>query len=161
MVDGFPSARILVIFSLSVGTALEAAIGKYQGKQTGENSLFRGLYDVLAEGERLGKDDHLDAERYPPEEIALPYRRRWQAELHPRSLKIVSRRFRCRGLRPKRGARRCWRPLPPTPSATAQTASNHAVSNVAPNTTNTSANHAVTTNRAMPNSYRNSRAIQF
>jgi putative transposase len=31
----------------------------------------------------------LDAEEYPPEEIALLYRRRWQAELHLRSLKIV------------------------------------------------------------------------
>ena len=41
---GFPIARILVIFSLSVGTVLEAAIGKYKGKQTGENSLFRELY---------------------------------------------------------------------------------------------------------------------
>ena len=176
---GFPIARILVIFSLSVGTALEAAIGKYQGKQTGENSLFRKLYDALDEGDivvadryfsgwfdialplhrgidivvrkhqargtdfrtgqRLGNEDHLiswvrpkrptwmsaeqyaelpdeltlrevrihvaqkgfrtrslvvvttllDAERYPPEEIALLYRRRWQAELHLRSLKIV------------------------------------------------------------------------
>ena len=176
---GFPIARILVIFSLSLGTVLEAAIGKYCGKQTGENSLFRTLYDALDEGdiiladryfsgwsdialplargidivvrkhqhrrtdfrrgERLGKDDHLifwtrpprpiwmsaeqyaalpaelrlrevrirvaqksfrtkslvvvttllDAEEYPPEEIALLYRRRWQAELHLRSLKIV------------------------------------------------------------------------
>ena len=176
---GFPIARILVIFSLAAGTVLEAAISKYQGKQTGENSLFRRLYEALAEGdiiladryfsgwsdialplargvdivvrkhqgrrtdfrtgERLGKDDHLvfwtrpkrpkwmsaeqyatlpdeltlreirirvaqkgfrteslvvvttllDAEQYPPEEIALLYRRRWQAELHLRSLKIV------------------------------------------------------------------------
>ena len=176
---GFPIARILVIFSLAAGTVLEAAIGKYQGKQTGENSMLRKLYDALAEGDviladryfsgwsdialllergidvvirkhqlrrtdfrtgwRLGKDDHLvfwkrpqrpkwmsaeqyatlpdelalreirirvaqqgfrtqslvvvttllDAERYPPEEIALLYRRRWQAELHLRSLKIV------------------------------------------------------------------------
>jgi putative transposase len=176
---GFPIARILVIFSLSVGTVLEAAIGKYQGKQTGENSLFRRLHDALAEGDiviadryfsgwcdialllgrgidvvirkhqqrhtdfrtgpRLDHDDHLvfwtrpqrpqwmsaeqyaklpeeltlrevrirvaqkgfrtktllvvttllDAEQYPAEEIALLYRRRWQAELHLRSLKIV------------------------------------------------------------------------
>jgi hypothetical protein len=176
---GFPIARILVIFSLSLGTVLEAAIGKYHGKQTGENSLFRTLYDTLEEGdiiladryfsgwsdialplqrgidivvrkhqhrrtdfrrgERLGKDDHLifwtrpqrpkwmsaeqyaalpaeltlrevrirvaqksfrtkslvvvttllDAEAYPPEEIAMLYRQRWQAELHLRSLKIV------------------------------------------------------------------------
>jgi hypothetical protein len=176
---GFPIARILVIFSLATGTVLDAAIGRYQGKQTGENSLFRKLYDALDEGdivladryfsgwsdiallqqrgidavvrkhqqrrtdfrtgERLGKDDHLifwprpqrpkwmsaeqyatlpdeltlreirinvaqkgfrtkslvvvttllDAEQYPREEIAALYRRRWQAELHLRSLKIV------------------------------------------------------------------------
>jgi len=176
---GFPIARILVVFSLAAGTVLEAAIGKYHGKQTGENSLFRKLYDALEEGDivladryfsgwsdialplqrgidivvrkhqhrptdfragkRLGKDDHLifwtrpqrpkwmsveqyatlpdeltlrevrihvaqkgfrtkslvvvttllDAEEYPPEEIALLYRQRWQAELHLRSLKIV------------------------------------------------------------------------
>jgi len=48
---GFPIARIVVVFSLSVGTVLEAAIGKYQGKQTGENSLFRTLYSVLDEGD--------------------------------------------------------------------------------------------------------------
>jgi hypothetical protein len=176
---GFPIARILVVFSLAAGTVLEATIGKYQGKQTGENSLFRKLYDALDEGDiiladryfsgwsdialplkrgidvvvrkhqhrptdfrmgqRLGKDDHLvswrrphppkwmsveqyatlphdltlrevrihvvqkgfrtkslvvvttllDADLYPPEEIALLYRQRWQAELHLRSLKIV------------------------------------------------------------------------
>jgi hypothetical protein len=176
---GFPLARILVIFSLSVGTVLEAAIGKYKGKQTGENSLFRQLYPTLAEGDvvladryfsgwfdiallrqrgvdivvrkhqlrrtdfrtgkRLGKEDHLlvwsrperpqwmsaeqylalpatmmlrevrvrvsqpgmrtksllvvttllDAEQYPADEIASLYRRRWQAELHLRSIKIV------------------------------------------------------------------------
>ena len=176
---GFPIARVLVIFSLSAGTVLEAAIGKYKGKQTGENSLFRRLYDALEEGDiiladryfsgwsdvalplgrgidivvrkhqgratdfrtgkRLGKNDHLvfwtrpqrpkwmsaeqyatlpeeltlrevricvvqrglrtrslvvvttllDSEQYPPEEIALLYRRRWQAELHLRSLKTV------------------------------------------------------------------------
>jgi putative transposase len=176
---GFPIARILVIFSLSVGTVLEASIGQYKGKQTGENSLFRQLHDVLVEGDiiladryfsgwcdialplmqgvdlvvrkhqlrrtdfrtgkHLGKEDHLvswrrpqrpqwmsieqyltlpqeltlrevrvhveqkgfrskslvvvttllDAEEYPPEEIALLYRQRWQAELYLRSLKIV------------------------------------------------------------------------
>jgi hypothetical protein len=48
---GFPIARIVVIFSLAVGTVLEAAIGKYQGKQTGENSMFRTLHDVLAKGD--------------------------------------------------------------------------------------------------------------
>jgi len=176
---GFPIARILVIFSLAVGTVLEAAIGKYKGKQTGESSLFRQLHQVLGEGDvvladrcfsgwcdmamvlqrgvdivvrkhqlrrtdfrtgkRLGKEDHLvcwsrpqrpkwmsaaqystlpeeltlreirihvthkgmrtqsllvvttllDVEEYTAEEIAKLYRRRWQAELHLRSIKVV------------------------------------------------------------------------
>ena len=176
---GLPLARILVVFSLSVGTVVDAAIGKYHGKQTGENSLFRTLHEslvvgdvvladryfsgwfdiaLLAEhgvdvvvrkhqlratdfrsGQRLGKDDHLmhvskpqrpawlspaeyaalpaelvlrevrvrvkqrgfrtktlvvvttlvDAEAFPAAEIAELYRRRWQAELHLRSLKVV------------------------------------------------------------------------
>jgi hypothetical protein len=176
---GFPIARILVVFSLSAGTVLEAAIGKHKGKQTGENSLFRQFHPILAEGnvvladryfsgwfdiallrqrgvdmvvrkhqlrptdlrtgKRLGKEDHLvvwsrparppwmpaeqhlalpttltlrevrvrvsqpgmrtksllvvttllDAQQYPADEIASLYRRRWQAELHLRSIKIV------------------------------------------------------------------------
>ena len=44
---GFPIARILVVFSLAVGTVLEAAIGQYKAKQTGENSLFRTLHQTL------------------------------------------------------------------------------------------------------------------
>ena len=48
---GFPIARIVVVFSLAVGTVLDAAIGKYEGKQTGENSLFRTLYGVLQEND--------------------------------------------------------------------------------------------------------------
>jgi hypothetical protein len=169
----------VLVFSLSVGTALAAAIGKYQGKQTGENSLFRTLYPILKEGDvvladryfsgwcdiallqqrrvdtvirkhqlratdfragqRLGRGDHLvcwskparpdwmsdaqyaslpesltmrevrvhveqkgfrtrelvvvttllDCKQYTAAEIAKLYRRRWQAELNLRSLKIV------------------------------------------------------------------------
>jgi hypothetical protein len=176
---GFPIARIVVVFSLAVGTVLDAAIGPYRGKQTGENSLFRTLHGLLREGDvvladryfsgwfdigllknrqvdivvrkhqlrgtdfrtgkRLGREDHLvqwnkpkrpvwmskeqyaqlpdsltmrevrvhvqqkgfrtkelvvvttllDAEKYPAAEIAQLYRRRWQAELNLRSLKIV------------------------------------------------------------------------
>jgi len=48
---GFPIARILVVFSLSVGTVLEAAICKYEGKLTGENSMFRELHDMLEPGD--------------------------------------------------------------------------------------------------------------
>jgi hypothetical protein len=48
---GFPIARLLAVFSLAVGTVLDAAVGEYKGKQTGENSLFRGLHDLLREGD--------------------------------------------------------------------------------------------------------------
>ena len=48
---GFPIARIVVVFSLAMGTALEAALASYEGKQTGENSLFRTLHDCLAPGD--------------------------------------------------------------------------------------------------------------
>ena len=41
----------MVIFCLATGSVLEAAIGKYQGKQTGENALFRGLRDELELGD--------------------------------------------------------------------------------------------------------------
>ncbi|MGM0485995.1 MAG: hypothetical protein ACQESR_04445 [Planctomycetota bacterium] len=37
----FPLARILVVFSLSVGTVLEAAISPYRGKKTGQYALLR------------------------------------------------------------------------------------------------------------------------
>ena len=189
---GFPIARIVVVFSLAVGTVLDAALGKYQGKLTGENSLFRTLHAVLQEGdvvladryfsgwfdmalihgrgahvvirkhqlratdfrtgERLGKEDHLvcwkkpqrpkwmsaeeyaklpgsltlrevrvhvtqegfrtrelvvvttllDAEKYPADEIAKLYRRRWQAELNLRSLKVVMQMDHLRCLTPHR-----------------------------------------------------------
>lgn len=178
---GFPLARIVVVFCLATGVVLEAALGRYQGKRTGENSLFRALHPALRKGDvvladryysgwfdiallrqrqahvvlhkhqlratdfrrgqRLGKDDHLvvwckparpkwmsqgeyeslpaqltvrevrvrvtqkgfrseslvvvttllDAERYPAAKIAQLYRRRWNAELHLRSLKITLR----------------------------------------------------------------------
>ena len=175
---GFPIARLVVVFSLAVGTVLNAAIAKYQGKQTGENSLFRQLHDLLDDGDvvladryfggwfdialllvrgvdvvvrkhqlratdfrtgtRLGKDDHLVRWTKPSRPqwraraicgaarglgtprssrpraaaglshpqpaggddaagrravrgwgIATLYRRRWQAELYLRSIKVV------------------------------------------------------------------------
>lgn len=48
---GFPIARLVVVFSLAVGAVLEYAIGPHQGKQTGENQLFRGLFDKLSRGD--------------------------------------------------------------------------------------------------------------
>jgi hypothetical protein len=44
---GFPIARIVVLFCLATGSVLETALGQYQGKQTGENTLFRSLHDTL------------------------------------------------------------------------------------------------------------------
>jgi hypothetical protein len=48
---GFPIARVLVVFSLAVGTVLNAAIRPYAGKQTGENTMFRQLHDMLEPGD--------------------------------------------------------------------------------------------------------------
>jgi hypothetical protein len=195
---GFPIARIVVVFSLAVGAVLEAAIGRYQGKQTGENSLFRTLHPLLEAGDivladrcfsgwfdlallhqrgvhavvrkhqlrptdfrtgfRLGPDDHLVAWRKPPrpewmsleQYAALPellllrevrvcvqqrgfrsrevlvvttlldpgeypaaalaqlYRRRWQAELNLRSLKIVLQMDHLRCKTPHRVRNELW-----------------------------------------------------
>ena len=53
---GFPLARMVVLFSLAVGTALDAAFGPYRGKQTGESALFRQLHDRLQAGDILLAD---------------------------------------------------------------------------------------------------------
>ena len=48
---GLPIARVLVVFSLAVGTVLEVAIRPYQGKLTGENSMLRTLHGSFAAGD--------------------------------------------------------------------------------------------------------------
>jgi hypothetical protein len=48
---GFPIARILVVFSLAVGTVLEAVLGPYQGKQTSELALLRCVVDQFQPGD--------------------------------------------------------------------------------------------------------------
>src|SRR5947208_2367950 len=48
---GCPIARLVVLFSLAVGTALDAALGRYQGKGTGEQALFRTLHEHLEGGD--------------------------------------------------------------------------------------------------------------
>jgi hypothetical protein len=53
---GFPLLRLVVLFSLAVGTALDAAFAPYQGKGTGELSLFRALRDQLRRGDVLLAD---------------------------------------------------------------------------------------------------------
>lgn len=55
---GFPIARIVAIISLATGAVRDLAMGSYQGKQTGENSLFRTLWDGLQSGEIVVGDRH-------------------------------------------------------------------------------------------------------
>src|SRR5207302_7427152 len=50
---GFPLMRIVVIFSLSVGTVLEAAFNPYRGKETGETAMLRTLLGSLEPGDLL------------------------------------------------------------------------------------------------------------
>ena len=64
---GFPIARIVVVFGLATGVVLEAAIGKCQGKRTGENTLFRRLWDEL-EPEDIVLGDRYDCSYF---DIAL------------------------------------------------------------------------------------------
>lgn len=55
---GFPIARLVVIFCVASGAVLEMAIAPSKGKQTGENTLFRALWNSLE------ADDILLADRY-------------------------------------------------------------------------------------------------
>lgn len=48
---GLPIARILVVFSLAVGTVLDAALGPYQGKETSELALLRQIVDQFQPGD--------------------------------------------------------------------------------------------------------------
>lgn len=53
---GFPLVRLVVLFSLTVGTVLDAALGRYAGKRSGETALFHGLQDNLDNGDILLAD---------------------------------------------------------------------------------------------------------
>jgi hypothetical protein len=48
---GFPIARILLVFSLAVGTVLDVAISPYQGKQTSELALLRLVIEQFQPGD--------------------------------------------------------------------------------------------------------------
>jgi hypothetical protein len=89
---GLPIARILVVFSLAVGTVLHAAISKYHGKQTGENSLFRKLHDQLLQGDVVLADRYFSG---------------WfdMALLKQRGVEIVVRKHQLRATDFRRGRR--------------------------------------------------------
>jgi hypothetical protein len=57
---GFPLARIGVLLSLATGACHDLAIAAYQGKGTGEKSLFRRMYDSLKPGEVVLADALFD-----------------------------------------------------------------------------------------------------
>lgn len=48
---GFPIARACVVLSLATATVQEMNIGPYEGKQTGESALLRGILDCLHPGD--------------------------------------------------------------------------------------------------------------
>ena len=48
---GLPIARVCAVLSLATAAIHDLAIGPYQGKQTGENSLLREILSCLAKGE--------------------------------------------------------------------------------------------------------------
>ena len=55
---GFPIARLVGLLSLATGSCVNYAIGPYQGKGSGETSLFSQLIKALS------KNDLLLADRY-------------------------------------------------------------------------------------------------
>lgn len=89
---GFPILRLVVLFSLAVGTVLDAALGRYQGKQTGETALFRTLHD------NLEPDDLVLADRYYGSWWELALVRQCGADL-------ISRLNQCRRADFRRGQR--------------------------------------------------------
>jgi hypothetical protein len=50
---GFPVARLVVLLCWATGAVLEAALGPYRGKNSGELTLFRGLSDPFTPGDIL------------------------------------------------------------------------------------------------------------
>jgi Transposase DDE domain len=50
---GFPLLRLVVVFSLAAGTALDAALGRRCGQGHGEQSLFRSLWEQFQAGDVL------------------------------------------------------------------------------------------------------------
>lgn len=90
----YPLVRILVVFSLAVGTALEAAIRPYQGKGTGETGMLRSMTGSPA----LAAGDVLLGDRYFAGFYDIAY---WQAQ----GLDIVTRLPKSRTVDFRKGVR--------------------------------------------------------
>jgi len=48
---GFPIARFVAVISLATACVIDAAMGKYKGKETGETALLRQLLDCFSPGD--------------------------------------------------------------------------------------------------------------
>jgi len=89
---GFPIVRMLVVFSLAVGTVLDAAVGPYQGKETGELALFRQVIGQFQPGDIVLAD-----------RLFCSY---WViAALRARGVDVVIRLHQCRTADFRRGRR--------------------------------------------------------
>ncbi len=55
---GFPIARVTSLVSLATGTVIDAALGPYKGKGTGETALFKELFGSLKKGDVVVADRH-------------------------------------------------------------------------------------------------------
>jgi len=55
---GFPIARLVGVISLANGAVLDAAMGPYKGKGTGEHGLFRELRDCFVAGDVMVADSY-------------------------------------------------------------------------------------------------------
>lgn len=55
---GFPIARLVGVISLSTGAVLDAAMGPYKGKGTGEYGLFRRIKESFIEGDIMLADSY-------------------------------------------------------------------------------------------------------
>jgi Transposase DDE domain len=80
---GFPMIRMVVLFSWSVGTVLDAAFCPYKGKQTGETALWRALRHNLEPGDILLTDRYhcsywemAEAQRHGTQVVARVHARR-------------------------------------------------------------------------------------
>jgi DDE family transposase len=90
---GFPILRFVLVFSLAVGTVLDAAFRPYHGKRTSEIAMFRALYDCIDEGDVVLADRHFCSFF----EIA---------ELQARGADVVMRLHQCRKTDFRRGQKR-------------------------------------------------------
>ncbi len=57
---GFPLARVAVLLSLATGACHDLAIAAYEGKGTGETTLWRAMYDALQPGDVVLADARFD-----------------------------------------------------------------------------------------------------